>query len=357
MTGATGFVGSRVTRHLAERGDDLRVTVRRSSDTTPLDGLDYEEATCDLLDRRAVRRALRGVDRVFHAAGPATIGTGGRDELYRANVEATRILLEEALRAGVGRVVLTSSAAALGPAPPGSTADESQLFTAGELGIPYVNARHEAEVEALRIAAHGLDVVIVNPTLVFGSGDHRGVSTGLVRRFLLGRISVYTEGALNVVDVDDVARAHLLADTEGRTAERYIVGNRNYTLERLFADLGRLSGVDPPALKLPGELAEPFARLMEIGFGTPPITVLEARAAGLWWSYRSTKARRELGWTPAPHEDAVESTVKWYLDREGEAVARARRSQPARYRLASIALRAAEGAAGPVRGLGRRLGL
>ncbi len=354
MTGATGFIGSHVAFRLAERGDVLRITVRRGSDATPLSGLEYEEAVCDLLDRRAVRRVLRGVDRVFHTAGMASVGVKDRGEVFRANVETTRTLLEECLRAGVERVVMTSSAAALGPAPPGGTADEAQLFTAGGLGIPYVNAKHEAETEALRLAARGLDVVIVSPTLVFGAGDHRGASTRLVRRFLLGQIPVYTDGALNVVGVDDVARAHLLAETEGRTAERYIVGNRNYTLERLFADLGRLSGIEPPALKLPGRMAVPLARAMEAAPGRPPITALEAVAAGCWWTYRSTKARRELGWRPSPHEDAVEATVNWYLDREGLAVARARRSQPARYRLAAAALSVLDGAVEPVRALRRR---
>ena len=117
---------------------------------------------------------------------------------------------------GVERVVHTSSVAAIGPAPTGKTADESQPFTAGELGIAYVNSKHEAEVEALRFAAEGLDVVFVNPTFVLGPDAPTRSSMGLVRRFLLRQIPVYVDGGLNIVDVRDVAKGHLLADEQGR---------------------------------------------------------------------------------------------------------------------------------------------
>ena len=124
----------------------------------------------------------------------------------------------------------------------GGTADEAQAFRAGGLGIAYVNSKHEAEVEALRLAAHGLSVVIVNPSFVLGPDDPNGTSMGLVRRFLLGRIPAYVGGALNIVDVRDVAQGFLLADEKGESGERYILGGRNFTLDRLFADFARISG-------------------------------------------------------------------------------------------------------------------
>ena len=159
-------------------------------------------------------------------------------------------MLEECLRAGVEQVVYTSSVGAIGTAPEGDATDERQVFTAGHLGIPYINSKHEAEGEAYHLAARGLPVVIVNPAYVFGRGDVYGRATSIVRRFMLGRIPAYVPGALNVVDVQDVARGHLLADERGTVGERYILGNRNYTLDRLFADLSRLSGAEPPALRL-----------------------------------------------------------------------------------------------------------
>src|SRR5215212_5218766 len=291
VTGGAGFIGSHVVRALAGRGDDLRLTMRDSTKDENLAGLEYESVKCDLLDRRQVRRALRDVDRVFHCAGLTSLRSADAETLFEVNVGGTRNLLEECLRAEVERVVYTSSVAAIGPAEPGGRADENQLFTAGRLGIPYVNSKHEAEVEALRLAAQGLPVVCVNPCVVFGAGDVYANSTALVRRFLLGRIPAYVDGAINVVDVNDVARGHVLADERGAIGERYILGNRNYTLDRLFADLGRVSGVEPPALKLPPALGMRLAQALEAAPGRAPITVDEVRAVGQWWTYKTTKAK------------------------------------------------------------------
>jgi dihydroflavonol-4-reductase len=259
--------------------------------------------------------------------------------------------MNECLRAEVERVVYTSSAAALGPAEPGKTADETQLFTAGRLGIPYVNSVHEAEVEAMRVAAHGLPLVCVNPGVCFGAGDHLLASTRLVRSFLLGRIPVYMAGAVSVVDVRDAAAGHLLADERGETGERYILGGRNFTFDRLFADLSRLSGVEPP-VKLPARAANAAATLLGAAGRGWPLTPLEVRAATRWWTYRSTKARRELGWKARPHEDTLEATVSWHLEREHDRIARTRRSQQMQYRLAGAAIGATEGALGLLRRAG-----
>ncbi len=282
VTGGNGFIGSAVTRLLAERGDELRLTVRRRSRLENLDGLEYERFECDVLDRQAVRRALRGVDRVFHLAGVVSLRPTDRERLLKVNVEGTRTVLEECLRAGVERVVYTSSAAAVGPAPPGGVADERQVFTAGHLGIPYVNSKHEAEVEAFHIAARGLPLVCVNPCYVLGTGDIYAHATALVRRYLLGRIPAYAPGAINIVDVADVARGHLLADVRGTPGERYILGNRNYTLDRLFADLARITGFEPPALRLPPDIAMLAARgLGAVSGGHGPVNVRRGQAGEL----------------------------------------------------------------------------
>ncbi|MEA2444779.1 MAG: hypothetical protein QOJ12_2071, partial [Thermoleophilales bacterium] len=280
VTGGSGFIGSHVVRLLAERGDELRLTMRPRSRLENLEGLDYERVDADVNDRVAIRKALRGVDRVFHCAGLLSTRPADVERVFDVNVEGTRIVLEEALRAGVERVVYTSSAAAIGPAPaPNEAADERQLFTAGHLQIPYVNSKHEAEVEAFRLAARGLPLVVVNPGRVFGRGDIYARATSVVRRFLLGRTQIYANGGLNVVDVGDVARGHLLADERGLVGERYILGNRNYTLDRLWADLARLSGVEPPALRLEPAMALRRAQALEAAApgGRAPISVEEVR--------------------------------------------------------------------------------
>jgi dihydroflavonol-4-reductase len=318
VTGGTGFVGSHLVRALAERGDDLRLLARRSSRLEHLADLEFERVTGDVTDRRAVKRAVKDVQRVFHCAGTTSLRPSDRERVFEVNVGGTRNVLRAALETGVERVVHTSSVGAIGPAPPGKTADESQPFTAGRLGIAYVNSKHEAEVEALRLGAQGLDVVCVNPSFVLGPDAPSGTSMLLVRRFLERQIPVYVDGGLNIVDVRDVAEGHLLADRKGRSGERYILAGRNFTLQRLFADLARISGVEPPPLKVPGALAVAGIELASLAGLPLPVSPDEARSGMLWWTYRNTKARKELGFEPRPHEDTLEEAVAWQLEALGD---------------------------------------
>jgi dihydroflavonol-4-reductase len=318
VTGATGFIGSRVARLLVERGDDVVATTRHGSDREALKALGVSCVTADILDRRSVRRAFRGVERLFHVAGTTSFALP-REQLFALNIDGTRIVLEEAIRAGIARAVYVSSVAAIGPAPPHSTADESNVWDAGRFGIPYVDSKHEAEVVALRLIARGLPLVIVNPAHVMGAGDPGRSSTVLVRRFLRRQIPAYVDGTLNIVGVEDVARGMLLADERGAVGERYILGNRNFTMDRLFADLGRLSGVEPPVIRLRLPVALAVAAAAPRVPGAPSLpTVEEVRASSLNWAFRNTKAKRELGWKTSPHEDCLEETVEWYRSRDGD---------------------------------------
>jgi dihydroflavonol-4-reductase len=176
-----------------------------------------------------------------------------------------------------------------------------------------------------------------------------------VRSFLLGRVPVYADGAICVVDVDDVAAGILLADAKGGIGERYILGGRNFTFDRLFADLSRMSGVEPP-VKLPKALARAAATVLGAGPTNSPINPAEVVAASQWWTYRSTKAKRELGWRARPHEETLEATVQWHMEREHDRIERTRRSQQVQYRVAGAALGAFEEAAALVSQVWRRVG-
>jgi dihydroflavonol-4-reductase len=292
----------------------------------------------DVRDRRAVRRAMRGITRLYHLAGTTNLAAP-REQVFALNVEGTRIVLEEALRAGVERVVYTSSVAAVGPAPAGRVADETNVWDAGRYAIPYVDSKHEAETIALRLIARGLPAVIVNPAHVLGPGDPGRSSTAIVRRFMRGQIPAYVDGTLNVVGVQDVARGHLLAAERGAVGERYILGNRNFTLDRLFADLGRLSGIEPPAVKLPVAVALALAQAGDRIGGMQLPSPAEVRTASLNWAFTSTKARRELGWRSSPHEDALEETIAWYRERDGWRLSPSGTRQPVALRLAGGVLR------------------
>jgi dihydroflavonol-4-reductase len=327
ITGASGFIGSHVCRLLVERGDDVVATVRVGSSTAELQRLGVRLRTADILDRRAIRRAMEGVDRVFHVAGSGALDAS-RFHTFAVNVEGTRIVMEEALRAEVERVVLTSSVAAIGPASEGTTADEQNVWDAGRYQVPYLDAAHEAEVTAMRLTARGLPLVIVNPALVLGPGDTGRSSTSFVRSFLRGRLPMYIDGTVNICGVEDVARGHLLADERGVVGERYILGNRNFTFDRLFADLARLSGIDPPAIKLPLVAAVAASQLAQrLGIeGVPPPA--DVRAMSLRWAFTNRKAKKELRWVTSPHEDCLEATVEWYRQHEGSSLAPRGSRQP-----------------------------
>ena len=341
ITGGSGFVGSHLARALAERGDELRLLLRDASRAEHLGELEFETALGDIKDRASVRKAMAGVDKVFHVAGTTSHRSQDRDRVFEVNAGGTRIVSEEALRAGVERMIHTSSIAAVGPAKPGETADENQLFTAGHLGIAYMNSKHEAETEVLRAAAKGLGVVIVNPSFVLGPDDPTGTSNELVRRFLTRQIPVFIDGGLNVVDVRDVAKGHLLADERGVEGERYILGGQNFTLQRLFADLGEIAGVPPPTMKLPGQLAaNAVAALERVGIPFPTATD-EVKAGNLWWTYRNDKAKRELGFKPRPHERTLADTVDWQLEQLGDGGGARERATDAALRAGGVVAGAA----------------
>jgi dihydroflavonol-4-reductase len=337
VTGATGFIGSHVVRALLARGDEVRVTVRGTSRRDALAGLDVERVVADITDRAAMPRAAKGIERAFHVAGSTNLRLSA-EQLLRVNAEGTRTVLDACLAAGVQRVVHVSSVAAIGPARPGGAVDERHV-RGGPLGIPYADAKHAAEVEALRVAAHGLDVVVANPAHVLGRGDERRSSTEVVRRFLLRRIPAYVDGAICIVDVEDVAAGLLLCDEKGVAGERYILGTRNYTWQRLFGELQRISGVEGPAVRLPVRVALALAEAAARTPGPTPATTAEIRAAAHWWTYRSAKARRELGWTTRPHEDTVEATVRFHQERLGDRVLRNGARQPLPWRLVGRAVR------------------
>ena len=350
VTGAaTGLVGSHVARGCSSSAattcaSTVRASVARST-TSRASTSSWSRA--DVLDRARVRRALRGVDRVFHVAGLTSLRAGADDALPRQRRRHARSCSRRRCAPASSASSTPRRSPRSGPAPRGSTADETQVFRAGRFGLPYVNAKHEAESEALRIAAHGLPVVIVNPAHVFGRGDVHRSSTELVRRFLRREIPAYVDGALNVVDAEDVARGHLLADERGVVGERYILGNRNFTLDRLFADLGRLSAASSrrrSSCRSPAALA--LARAARGAARPAADHRRRGPRASLWWAFRSTKAKRELGWKPSPprgHAGSTRSTGTASASRS--SLARRARASRCRCALAGFGLRQAGGVA------------
>ena len=313
VTGATGFIGWHVARLLAERGHKVRALVRPSSQ---LRELEAEPVTGDLRDAASLDRAVAGCGLVFHVAADYRLWARNPDELYRSNVEGTRHVLEAARSQGVERVVYTSTVGCIG-VPKGGVGDETVPVTLAEMKGAYKRSKFLAERVALEFAASGFPVVVVNPTAPVGDHDVKPTPTGkIVVDFLKGAMPAFIDTGLNLVDVRNAAEAHLLAAERGRPGERYIVGCENLTLAGILEKLAGLTGRKAPRVRLPYAVAY-AAGVVTTGWarvtGRPPRAPLDAvRMARkkMWVSH--DKARRELGFSPAPVDAALGRAVEWF---------------------------------------------
>jgi dihydroflavonol-4-reductase len=317
VTGATGFIGSHVARLLAGRGDDLRLTVRKDSDVSAIEDLDCERVRCDVLDRRSLRRALKGADRVFHTAGLSSLDPADAGRVVEVNLLGTKTVMEEGLRAGVERVVFTSSVAAMGPAAsPGHPRDEGAWMLDGDDGRPdfrYARTKAAGEQIALDAAKEGLDVVVVNPGFVIGPGDVHRVSSWAVEEYLRGRLRFTVDGGLSYVDGRDVVAGHLLAEELGRSGERYILTNEEGNLSHrdFFARVGGVTGRRRRQLHLPKGVLLPLLRAGTALRLPLPLDADELASSSRWWFYRAAKARSQLGFETRPLDETIRDTAEW----------------------------------------------
>ena len=321
VTGASGFVGAAVARALEAAGWEVRCLIRATSDRRNLQALSAEIVLGDLTDARSLARALAGCETVFHVAADYRLWARDPNELYRTNVEGTRNLLEEARRAGIERVVYTSSVATLGIPPDGTPGDESTPVRLTDMIGHYKRSKFLAE-ELVREWARGAgEVVIVNPSTPIGPGDVKPTPTGrIIMDAARGRMPAYVDTGLNVVHVDDVASGHLLAFERGRAGERYVLGGEDLTLREILTEVARLTGRRPPRVRLPHGLVLPIAYAAEglaslTGRATQ-ITVDGVRMARKRMFFSSAKAERELGYRHRPARHALADAVQWF-GREG----------------------------------------
>jgi dihydroflavonol-4-reductase len=318
VTGGTGFIGANLVRALLADGTEVRALVRPGSDRRNLDGLPVEIVTGDLAGAEQLVDLIAGCDVVFHVAAHYSLWAHERETIYHVNVGGTKRLLQAARRAGVRRFVHTSSVAAIGVPPRGETATEDFVTTLEDLCGDYKRSKYLAERAAMEAAREGLDVVIVNPSTPIGPYDLKPTPTGeILTRFLAGRMPVYVDTGLNLIDVADVARGHVLAWRRGRPGERYILGHRNLTLRELLELLGQLSGRPAPRFAVPHLLPLALAFLDEkvlgFRFGRRPRLSWDAvRMSRHHMYYDSAKAVRELGLPQSPIEDALARAIDWF---------------------------------------------
>jgi len=327
ITGATGLVGSAVARKLVAAGFRVRALVRSSSPRVHLNGLDLEFAVGDIRDPDSVRRAMAGARYVFHVAADYRLWARDPSEIFAANVDGTRIVMQEAVNAGVERIVYTSSVATLELPDNGTAADESVPLAIGAGIGAYKRSKIAAErlVETM-VAEAKLPAVIVNPSTPIGPGDVKPTPTGrIIVETARGRVPGFLDTGLNLVHVDDVAEGHLAALQRGIIGERYILGGENVLLADMLAEIARLGGVSPPRLLLPRTGVLALAYMAEAAAwltGREPFTTRDGiRMAAHRMFFTSAKAERHLGFRARPYREALEDAVRWfqkagYLDRK-----------------------------------------
>lgn len=318
VTGATGFVGSHVARVLAEQGADLRLLVRKTSRTENIANIPGERVIGDLTDAESLKKGMAGCEAVFHVAADYRLWTRNPHEMYAANVEGTRSIIKAAQDSGVRRVVYCSTVATMGFTGNGAMTDENSPVALSDMIGHYKRSKFMAEQVVLDAAKAGTNIVMVNPTAPIGEQDIKPTPTGrIVLDFLKGKFPAYVETGLNLVDVKEVAQAHVAAYERAEPGERYILGGENLTLKQVLDKLSAISGVPSPTVKLPYAVA--FVSGMFDTFFTgmvfhkEPRVTLDAVRMGrkkMWAS--SAKAERDLGWKPSPIDGALRRATEWF---------------------------------------------
>jgi dihydroflavonol-4-reductase len=320
VTGASGFIGSAVTRQLAAGGQEVIALVEPGADVGNLQGLNVKQVVGDLRSPESVQQAMSGCRAVFHVAALYRFWASDPDAFYDINVGGTRNVLGAASEAGVEKLVYTSTVGTLGleHVSGGEVADERSFPDVRHLYGSYKRSKYVAEHEVLRAIAEGLPASVVLPTFPLGPGDRAPTPTGkLVMDFLNGRIPGYVDTVLNVAHVDDVAAGHLLALEQGRTGRSYILGGENLSLQRLLAELASITGLPVPRIKVPRSLSLAVAAVSETVEGRllrrhPSVPLEAARMSTSRMAFDNGRARAELGFAPRPAAEALEDSARWF---------------------------------------------
>jgi len=318
LTGATGFVGHHVAKALAAEGADLRLLVRKTSNLKNLEGIAGDSVVGDLAEPESLRSAMTGVDAVVHVAADYRLWIPDPAAMYKANVDGTRELLRLAREARVKRVVYTSSVATMHFRTDGIVINEDTPVSLADMVGHYKRSKFMAEQEAIKAAQAGQHVMILNPTSPIGANDAKPTPTGRIfLDFLNGKFPAYMETGLNLVDVSEVARAHVLALTRGKPGRRYILGGENLTLKQILDKMSAITGIPSPTVKIPFAVAATYAFFEEIITGKirgkePRATLEEVRMGRKKMFASSARAQQELGFRILPVYPAMRAAIEWF---------------------------------------------
>ncbi len=318
VTGATGFIGSRVVRKLLKKGADVRVLVRKKSNLENISGLPVDIAYGDLTKPETLSTSLEDCEALFHVAAEYKLWVPKPESLYRTNVDGTVNIMKAALQKGIKRIVYTSSVATLGINKNGTPADEETPVTINDMIGHYKRSKYIAEEKVREMIKKAkLPAVIVNPSTPIGPGDIKPTPTGrIIIEAASGRMPAYVDTGLNIVHVDDVADGHILAFEKGRIGERYILGGENLTLRELLEKIAQFTGRSAPKIRLSPNMILPLAYVVEfisqITKKEPFITVDGVLMSKKKMFFSIEKAKRELRYNPRPADEAIKDSIDWF---------------------------------------------
>jgi dihydroflavonol-4-reductase len=318
LTGATGFVGHHVARALTDEGVDLRLLIRKSSNLANLEGICGETVVGDLADPASFASALDACDAIVHVAADYRLWIPDPAVMHRANVDGTRDLLRLAREAQVPRFVYTSSVATMHFRTDGLVVNEDTPVSLLDMVGHYKRSKFLAEQEAITAAQNGQQVMILNPTTPIGPNDRKPTPTGRIFvDFLNGKFPAYIDTGLNLVDVSEVARAHVLALERGMPGRRYILGGENLTLKQILDKMSAITGIPSPTVKIPFAVAAIYGFFEEWITGhfrgrEPRATLEEVRMGRKKMFASSTRAQQELGFRIAPVYPAMRAAIDWF---------------------------------------------
>ncbi|RJP39794.1 MAG: NAD-dependent epimerase/dehydratase family protein [Desulfobacteraceae bacterium] len=320
VTGAAGFIGSHVVRQLLDDNIAVRALIRPGENTVNLKGLDIETMEGDILDNARVKKAIAGVDTIFHLAAIYAIWMENWKPIYEVNLQGSRNVLWAAFKSDhIDRVVYTSSISALGVEPGKVLNNETTPFNQYDLGSHYVLTKYLSQQEALGFAANGLNLVVVNPAFPFGPGDIGPTPTGKIIIDVVSGLNMTTfDGGLNIVDVRDVAKGHVLAAQKGKTGQCYILGNVNVTITELMKMIYKAAGRNRSFIpKVPLSIVKGGATAMKLWSDRfsrkPPMsTPVDVSYAANYLYFDNTKARKELGLEFRPVEASLKEAIAWF---------------------------------------------
>ena len=320
VTGSTGFLGSSVLRELINDGREVKALIRKGTSKKNITGLDVEIAYGDLRDIESIRSALNGCDILYHVAAYYSLWDRNKQLSHEINVKGTRNILRAAKEKDLKKIVYTSTVGCIGLNEDTTPATENTFFNKNTLSNDYKKSKYQAEQVALEFARGGLPVVIVNPSTPVGPRDIKPTPTGkIILDFMNRDMPAYIDTGLNLIDVKDCARGHILAELKGIPGDRYILGNQNMTLLEILITLEKITGLKAPRIKMPfwvalsaGWACEMVANHLT---GKPPsIPLAGVKMAKYFMYFDSSKAVNKLGLAQNPVENALRKSVDWFKE-------------------------------------------